>query len=311
MAEISELWETPTAKEIYAIAGWEQWANAGSVSSDLPRYLVDQLEAKHIGRMKGDGFYLFQLPATHDLMRPHVEFTDGHQSAVQRYFNDIYYWGNEEKGLVIFSGCEPHLDVDRYAMAFFDVLQALRVKRTVGIGGVFGDVPFRLDRNVSCVYSLLEMREELTEYAVNFSNYKGGASLGSYLAVQAEERDLEYCTFYSLVPAYDLSRYELSQRGLRVDVDYRAWHEVMRRLNVMFNLQIDLSDLEERSHSLTSTLEAKFAQLANQSEGESLEQHFQKMEEEFEEKSFLPFEGVWEDELGDILDELNETDAKD
>ena len=310
MSEISELWDAPAAKEIFAIAGWEQWANAGSVSSDLTKYLVDHLKAKHIGRMKGDGFYLFQLPATHDLMRPHVEFTDGHHTSVQRYFNDVYYWGDEEKGLVIFTGCEPHIDVDRYAVAFFEILEALRVKRTVGIGGVFGDVPFRFDRNVSCVYSLPNMREELTEYAVNFSNYKGGASLGSYLAVQAKEMEIEYCTFYSLVPAYDLSKYELSQRGLRVDVDFRAWHEVMRRINVMFNLQIDLSDLEERSHSLTSSLETKFAQLSNQSGGEKLERHFNRMEEDFEEKSFLPFEGVWEDELGDILDELNDNESR-
>ena len=155
------------------------------------------------------------------------------------------------------------------------------------------------------------MREELTEYAVNFSNYKGGDSLGSYLAVQAKEMEIEYCTLNSLVPAYDLSKYELSQRGLRVNVDFQAWHEVMRRINVMFNLQIDLSDLEERSHSLTSSLEAKLAQLSSQSNGDRLERHFNRMEEDFEEKSFLPFEGVWEDELRDILDELNENESGD
>lgn len=311
MAESSELWDAPTAKDVFAVAGWEQWANAGSISSDLPQYLIERLEARHIGRMKGDGFYLFQIPATHDLMRPEVEFSEGYYTSVQRYLNDVYYWEDDEKGLVIFAGCEPHIDVDRYAVAFFEMLNALRVKRTVGIGGVFGNVPFRLDRNVSCVYSMPSMLEELTEYAVNFSNYKGGASLGSYLSIQATEMEIEYCTFYSLVPAYDLSTYDLSQRGLRVDVDYRAWHEVMRRLNVMFNLQIDLSDLEERSHSLTSALETKFAQLVQQAGGDRLERHLARMEAEFEEKSFLPFEGVWEDELGNILDELDDTDAKD
>lgn len=311
MANNCELWETPKAKEVYALAGWEQWANAGSVSSDLPQYLIKHLEARHIGRMRCDGFYLFQLPATHDLLRPHVEFEDGHQTSVQRYFNDVYYWGDDEKGLVIFAGCEPHLDVDRYAVGFFEMLEALRVKRTISVGGVFGNVPFRMDRNVSCVYSLPEMREELQGYAVNFSSYKGGASLGSYLSIQAKERGQEYCTFYSLVPAYDLTRYELSQRSIRVDVDYRAWHEVMRRVNIMFHLQIDLSDLEEKSHTLTSSLEAKVSQLTGQSDDSRLDQYFHKMEEEFEEKSFLPYEGIWEDELGDILDEIADSDLQD
>jgi len=35
-----DLWEGPMAEEVYMIAGWEQWADAGEVSSELPRYLA-------------------------------------------------------------------------------------------------------------------------------------------------------------------------------------------------------------------------------------------------------------------------------
>ena len=306
MAEPFEFWDAPAAEEVYALAGWDQWANAGSVSSDLPSYLIKDLEAKHIGRINCDGYYLFQLPATHDLMRPAIAFEDGYQASVQRYFNDVYYVGDERKGLVIFSGSEPHIDVDRYADAFFQALRGLGVRRTIGLGGVFGSMPYRRDRHVSCVYSLPAMRQELMEYAVNFSNYSGGASLGSYLSVRAAELEMEYCTFYSMVPAYDLSQFNLSEQSMRVEYDVRAWYELMRRVNVMFGMQIDLSELEERSVSLTDSLDAKVYRLCQKQGGEKLRTYFERMEAEFEDKPYLPFESVWEDELGDILDELND-----
>ena len=306
MVDISKFWDGPQAKEVYAIAGWEQWADAGSVSSELPEYLIKMLNAEPIGHLQSDGFYLFQLPATHDLMRPRIEFKEGRHRKVQRYANDLYYAGDEEKGLVIFRGVEPHIDVDRYAQGFFRAMSSLGVKRTVSLGGVFGSIPFRMDRNVSCVYSLSRMRSELLEYAVSFSNYKGGASLGSYLAVEAKAQGMEYCTFYSFVPAYDLSQFGLSEQGMRIDVDFRAWYELMRRLNVMFGLQLDLTELEERSHNLTTTLDEKVEKLCKRIGNDDLLRYFEKLEEEYEEQPFLPYQSLLEDELGGILDVFND-----
>jgi hypothetical protein len=77
MSEAVDLWERPQAKEVYMIAGWRQWADAGSISSGLPKYLVQQTNAHQIGKIRSDGFYLFQIPGTHDLVRPMVEFERG------------------------------------------------------------------------------------------------------------------------------------------------------------------------------------------------------------------------------------------
>jgi len=46
-----ELVERPTAKEMYMIAGWEQWADAGEISSALPRYLTKLTDARKIGEI--------------------------------------------------------------------------------------------------------------------------------------------------------------------------------------------------------------------------------------------------------------------
>ena len=90
----AELFEKPEAEEIYMIAGWRQWADAGSVSSGLPEYLIEKLGARKIGRIKPDGFYLFQTPVSQFLFRPQFKFEDGYRREVTGHSNDVYYWSN-------------------------------------------------------------------------------------------------------------------------------------------------------------------------------------------------------------------------
>ena len=49
MNKLLKLWEIPTTKELYMIVGWNQWADAGSISSGLPRYLIKKADAQKIG----------------------------------------------------------------------------------------------------------------------------------------------------------------------------------------------------------------------------------------------------------------------
>ena len=52
MDELIELSERPASEELYMIAGWHQWADAGAISSGLPKYLIDQTGARKIGTIK-------------------------------------------------------------------------------------------------------------------------------------------------------------------------------------------------------------------------------------------------------------------
>ena len=45
-----------------------------------------------------------------------------------------------------------------------------------------------------------------TEYAVHFSDYEGGATIGTFLAHAAEARGIEMAVLYAMVPAYDFSQ---------------------------------------------------------------------------------------------------------
>ena len=301
--ELLTLWEIPKAKEIFMIAGWHQWADAGAISSGLPLYLIHKTDARKIGEIKDDGFYLFQLPGAHHFLRPEIQLEEGHRKSLTKPTNEFYYVGDDEKGLVIFLGEEPHMRVDRYASALLDAVQALGVKRVGAVGGVYGAIPYDQDREVSCVYSLPAMQDELSRYAVRFSNYEGGATIGTYLIDGAEQRGIEFFVFYAFVPAYSFSDVSEMVQGLSIEHDFKAWYDVMRRLNHMAELGIDLSELEDQSYDLMVSMDAKIEELDEQLPDLDVRAYLEEISDEFHARPFVPpLSDVWGKAIGNLLD---------
>jgi len=296
-----DLQEIPTAATMNMIVGWRQWADAGSISSGLPEYLIKLTNARKIGEIKPDGFYLFQLPGAHHLLRPAIKIKDGRLQFVERQKNEFFYAGDEKQGLIIFLGDEPHMGLSQYADALFQAINRLNARRVAGLGGVYGPTPYQKDRQISCIYSLPRMREELEGYAVNFSNYEGGASIGSLLVERAERENMEFVVLYGFVPAYDFAQSILNPQGVRIDNDYKAWLDLMQRLDHMMNLGLDLTDLQQQSDELIEAMETKLAELAEQKPQLNIADFLAQLENNFTELSFVPLDDVWEAGLRDIF----------
>jgi proteasome assembly chaperone (PAC2) family protein len=301
MDDLLEFTETPVCEESYMIAGWRQWADAGAVSSALPQYLVDQTGARRIGQIRSDSFYLFQIPGSQHFLRPEIKLQGGYRVELRRKRNEIFYSGDGRKGLFIFLGDEPHLNVDRYAEAFFNAARELKVKRVAALGGVYAAVPYDKDRQISCTYSLSSMRPELSQYAVEFSSYEGGVTIGLYLADRAEQLGVEFLDLYAMVPMNDFSHLSPLVEGITIGTDYKAWCDLMRRLNYMFKLGSDLSDLEQRSHELIRSIAGQVEALEEKVPQAKVREFLEQVNTGFAERSFLPLDDVWETGLGDIF----------
>jgi len=309
MAEQLNIWERPEAETTYMLAGWRQWADAGSISSSLPRYLIQRTDARQIGELDPGGFYLFQIPGTHHLVRPVVKFDEGYPESLEMRRNEIFYTGDDETGVVFFLGDEPHLNVERYVDAFLDAAETLGVERIIGFGGVYGELPYDKERTVSCIYSQPELREELDGLAVNFSDYHGGASIGSYICKRAAERDVSFISFYAFVPTYDFSNVAEIGNTIRIENDFMAWLGVMRRVNHMLKTDFDLTDLEEKSDHLVELVDAKVEELETTTPELSVRDYMERLSEEFTEELFEPLDDVWEEELRRLLDDGEATDS--
>lgn len=303
MGNALNLTEIPQAETMHMLVGWRQWADAGSISSALPQYLIDQLKARHIGKIDDDGFYMFQFPGTHHLMRPVVRFEAGFPVELDSPSNDLYYTEVGGKGLVIFIGDEPQLNVEQYIDAILEAAAQLKVSRIVGFGGVYAEVPYDKERTVSSAYSRRELRPVLEKLAVNFSDYRGGAAIGSVLCYRASQRKQDYASFYAFVPNYDLSDFSDLENTIRIENDFMAWLNVMRRVNHFLEIEIDLSDLEARTAELISVIDKKVDELDLETPSAGLRSYFTQLATAFDEEVFNPLDDVWEDELRRLLDD--------
>jgi predicted ATP-grasp superfamily ATP-dependent carboligase len=172
----------------------------------------------------------------------------------------------------------------------------------VALGGVYGAMPYDKDRQVSCVYSLRRLKDELARYAVTFFAYEGGVTISTYLAGRAEQRGIELVVFYSFVPAYDFSPLSSTFQGVRIERDFRAWYELVRRLNHMFGLSIGLADLRQQSNELTAEMDARIAQLDRERPQLEVRKQLQKLSRDFTETPFMPLDEMWERELRDLFE---------
>jgi predicted ATP-grasp superfamily ATP-dependent carboligase len=297
MTDAVEILERPEAEEMYMIVGWRQWADAGSTSSGLPEYLIEQTKARKIGSIRPEGFYLFQIPGTHDLVRPIVKFDQGYPESLDTQHNDLYYADHNQHGLLIFLGDEPQMDIERYTQSILYIVKTLGVKRIIGLGGVYGELPYNKERMISSIYSLPEMKEELQNIAVNLSDYHGGASVGSYICRRSGEQGVEYVSFYAFVPAYDFSNVAQVANSIRIENDYMAWLGIMQRINHMISLEMDLTDLEEKSKELIELFDARIAELDDESPQLGVRDYINRLSDEFVPVPFSPLDDVWEEEL--------------
>lgn len=303
MSDAVKLWERPQSANITMIAGWHQWADGGSVSSGLPQYLIQQNHARRIGEIRSDGFYLFQIPGTHDLVRPIVKFDEGYPKSLEVRRNEFFYTGDEQSGVVIFIGDEPHLDIERYTTALLDAAEELGVTRIVGLGGVYGELPYDKERMVGGIYSLPSMKKDVERLAVNLSDYHGGASIGSYICRRAGDRGISFIGLYAFVPMYDFSTFTQRNSAIRIENDYMAWLNVMQRINYWLKARFSLTDLERKSKQVIKAIEEKVNEMADLAPQVGVHEYMERLGENFIEMPFNPLDDVWESELRRLLED--------
>jgi len=268
-------------KPTFMIAGFNQWANAGNVSSGIPEYLIEKLNARKIGHIRKDDFYIFQLPDSHYMFRPQVKYVEGYEEEYEEEpINDFYYGEIGEKGLIIFIGTEPNQHEDVYVNIFLDGAKELGVKRIIVPAGVGVEVPFDKERHISCTYSLKQMREELGKYTVMFSNYDRNATIGMVINHYSKARGIESIRMTALTPTYQLS--------LPVYNDKRAMYDILRRIRYMFGINLDLSDLEKESKKQISDFEKALKTLCLESPElePQVTTYMQQIRDQFEEVRF-------------------------
>ena len=209
---------------------------------------------------------------------------------------------------MIFLGDEPHMDIERYVGSILEAAKTLKVKRIIGLGGVYGELPYDRERMISSNYSQEHLKDELEKLSVNLSEYKGGASIGSYLCRRSADSNMEYVSFYGFVPTYNFSGVVKDIHGISIENDFSAWLGIMRRVVHMLKLDIDLTELEQKSDHLKVLMDDKINEIDNAAPELNVHDYMQRLRDEFEENPFQPMEDFWEEELGRLFDKIDSDD---
>ncbi len=274
----------------YVIAGWRrQWSNGGRISSGLPRYLIEKLSAKKIGELGpqvSTMCYPFQVAGTHDAFRPVAAFNEGLPSENMHRENYFFDAGN---GLIIFLGEEPWYRLDIYVKGFFEAIKELGIKQTVAVEGVNGPAPPDLERRITCAYSKAAMKEDLERFGLQFSSYgsdgRRGPTIGMALVSMAhyDYPDIEVFRLGAMAPLYPLLSSNNQQLG--ITRDHRSFYDIMRRLNAMFDLTVDLNELKSLADGESQELQTNLEKLS-----ESSREAKQVIEQVRAEFNYTPFE---------------------
>ena len=280
--------QKPTAN--YLIAGWRrQWSNGGRISSGLPRYLIEKLSAKKIGELGpqvSTMCYPFQVAGTHDAFRPVAAFQEGLPSESMHRENYFFDAGD---GLIVFLGEEPWYRLDLYVQGFIEAIKELGIKQTVAVEGVNGPAPPDLERRITCAYSKASMKEDLERFGLQFSSYgsegRRGPTIGMALVSMAhfEYPDIEMFRLGAMAPLYPLLSSNNQQLG--ITRDHHSFYDIMRRLNAMFDLTIDLNELKSLGDAESGELQTALEKLS-----ESSREAKQVIEQVRAEYSYTPFE---------------------
>jgi len=91
-----------------------------------------------------------------------------------------------------------------------------------------------------------------------------------------------------------------------IEEDYKAWYDLMIRLNHMFDLAVDLFDLERQSEELAAAWGLEMDELARKLPHLEVREYLDEVNADFTERQFSPLSDVWEEALRDIFDKDEE-----
>ncbi len=81
-----------------------------------------------------------------------------------------------------------------------------------------------------------------------------------------------------------------------------AWFGILQRIKHMIDLDLDLSDLEEKCKELVELFDSKIDELDRESPQLGIREYIKKLSDEFVPTTFTPLDDVWEQELRRLFD---------
>ncbi len=236
--------EKPELRQPYLICGINGWVDGGEAATGTTQYLIKKLKAKKFAEMPLDRYHVFQVPGQLSL-RPQIKIADGllKQHVFPR--NEFFYWVNPHSAhdLIFYLGTEPNTNWEEYAENILNLAADYSASRIYVLGGVLDKTPHTREAGVFCACTSKELRQEMLKYAMQSSNYEGPGSFSITMLHLSQKRKMPMVSIIARSTYYP-------EFNIVIPRNPKAIKAIALRLNSLFHLNLDLSDLDQESDEL-------------------------------------------------------------
>jgi proteasome assembly chaperone (PAC2) family protein len=284
--------EKPTLRAPYMVCGISGWLDGGESATGSVQYLSEKLGARSFAEIPIEKFHVFHVSGQLSI-RPHIKIEDGILMEHSFPQNQFFYWTNPhgDNDLILFLGAEPNLNWKGYARAILSIAKEFAVARIYLLGGLLDRTPHTREPNVSCLCSSPEIKEEMKEYGVQFTNYEGPGSFETTLLHFCQEERIQTVNFITRATYYP-------EFNIVIPRNPRSIRAMVRRLNSLLHLNLDTSDLDTQ----VKEAEAKLRSLA--SHDPKFRKYVEDLEKEYIEVEFEESLDISADEAIRIVEEM-------
>ena len=256
----------PTLKDPVLLAGFGGWPNAGEVATGTIDYLVERLGARKLATLHSDNFHLFSLN------RPLVTIANGHLKSLDLPQSRFHFWINPRgPDLILFRGPEPQIYWHQYLEVFLQISQRFQVKGLYTLGGLHDEV-LHYEEKISGAAASMEDVQRLRQLpeTVELIDYIGPTAIHSMFLTTAREKKLQGISLWAHAASY--------LQG----TNYRLCAALIKRLNLLLNLDTDTAELELSWKLMEEQIENLIEQ------NEQLKQHVEGLKQRDRSGSFAP-----------------------
>ena len=238
----------PSLRRPYMVVGLNGWVDGGEAATGSLRFLQRKLRPRKLAEIPLGRFHVYQVPGQLSL-RPHCRVEEGLLKEYLPQRNVFYYWVNPhgDRDVILFQGVEPNLNWEEYAAAVLGVAREFEVSRIYMLGGVLDKTPHTREPGVSCVCTSEELRDELAQHDMDFVDYEGPGGVRTTLMYLCQRLHLEMALLHVHVTYYP-------EFNMVITHNPKAIRAVLKRLNRLLSLDLDLGELDRQSREFEARL---------------------------------------------------------
>jgi proteasome assembly chaperone (PAC2) family protein len=264
------------------ILAFSGWMDGGNVSTGTVDWLAQALSARKVAEVDPESFYIYSFPGSMEvsaLFRPHTKIEDGVITAYQPPESTLFC--AQEHDLLLFRGREPNFNWSVFADCIFSFAADAGVAVLYFVGSVGSTVPHTREPRIMSTVSDADLKPQLEQVGVKFTDYEGPASFSTQLLAQADSRGFRMASLVAEIPAYIQG------------TNPKSIEAVVKKLAAILGLGVDLRELR--------TLAAAWEERLNEvlQNNADLEKYIRKLEEDYDNE-------VFDTQMGDLKEWLQQ-----